>query len=256
MGWLFSPRCVPVRHELVRDLARRPELQLLQRYYYICNLGYALMLYAVGETWCYFNPVSAVSGVQLVIWGANVSTVCVYHSIWSARSFCHRFGTRRFATPIKPKQPVVSLVTFGDGQHQSSLCPARLSMDSGGGRSISTLRSSGSWRGSGSCGPKVAAGRNSPRPRQQAVQVFFHTAVYEWAGFWGRRGCNPLFRFFAVSSMPERENVTALRTSPSTLLQLVLTDHSVLRCPLGFDDEMPAVPKTENPGHKVARLRE
>jgi stearoyl-CoA desaturase (delta-9 desaturase) len=125
MGWLFSPRCVPVRHELVRDLARRPELQLLQRYYYICNLGYALMMYAVGETWCYFNPVSAVSGVQLVIWGSMISTVFVYHSIWSANSFCHRYGTRRFATPDQSRNNIlVSLVTFGDGWHHNHhFCP-------------------------------------------------------------------------------------------------------------------------------------
>jgi stearoyl-CoA desaturase (delta-9 desaturase) len=125
MGWLFSPRCVPVRHKLVRDLARYPELQLLQRYYYVCNLGYALLLYAIGETWRYFDPLSATSGVQLVIWGSFISTVFVYHSIWSANSFCHRYGTRRFATPDQSRNNIlVSLVTFGDGWHHNHhYCP-------------------------------------------------------------------------------------------------------------------------------------
>jgi stearoyl-CoA desaturase (delta-9 desaturase) len=120
MGWLFSPRCVPVRHELVRDLVRCPELRLLERYYYVCNLGYAFLLYAAGETWCYFDPLCPTSGLQLVIWGGILSTVFVYHSIWSANSFCHRYGTRRFATPDQSRNNIlVALVTFGDGWHHN-----------------------------------------------------------------------------------------------------------------------------------------
>jgi stearoyl-CoA desaturase (Delta-9 desaturase) len=125
MGWLFSPRCVPVRHELVRDLARYWELRLLQRYYYLVNLGFALLLYAVGEAWRNFDPSATTGGVQLVIWGSVVSTVCVYHSIWSANSFCHRYGTRRFATCDDSRNNiVVALLTFGDGWHHNHhYCP-------------------------------------------------------------------------------------------------------------------------------------
>ena len=125
MGWLFSPGCVPIRHRLVRDLARCPELQVLQRYCYVCIFAYALLLYAVGETWRYIQPLSPASGLQLVIWGSIVSTVCVYHCIWSANSFCHRFGTRRFATPDQSRNNIlVSLVTFGDGWHHNHhYCP-------------------------------------------------------------------------------------------------------------------------------------
>lgn len=125
MGWLFSPRCVPVRHELVRDLARYSELRLLERYYYIFSLAYVLLLYAVGEAWRHFDPSAGASGFQLVVWGGVVSTVCVYHSIWSANSFCHRFGTRRFATRDDSRNNIlVSLLTFGDGWHHNHhYCP-------------------------------------------------------------------------------------------------------------------------------------
>jgi stearoyl-CoA desaturase (Delta-9 desaturase) len=125
MGWLFSPRCVPVRHELVRDLERCPELWLLQRYYYVFNLAYALLLYGVGEAWRCFDPLAGTSGFQLLVWGGVVSTVCVYHSIWSANSFCHRYGTRRFATRDDSRNNiVVSLLTFGDGWHHNHhYCP-------------------------------------------------------------------------------------------------------------------------------------
>jgi stearoyl-CoA desaturase (Delta-9 desaturase) len=110
MGWLFSPRCVAVRHELVRDLQRCRELRLLQRYYYVFNLGYAFLLYGWGEAWHYFDPSAGISGFQLFVWGSVVSTVCVYHSIWSANSFCHRYGTRRFGYARRQPQQYSSLV--------------------------------------------------------------------------------------------------------------------------------------------------
>jgi stearoyl-CoA desaturase (delta-9 desaturase) len=125
MGWLFSPRCVRVRQDLVADLERVWELRLLERYYYLVNLGYALLLYSLGEAWCHFNPGAATSGFQLVVWGSVVSTVCVYHVIWSANSFCHRYGTRRFPTPDDSRNNfVVSLLTLGDGWHHNHhYCP-------------------------------------------------------------------------------------------------------------------------------------
>lgn len=120
MGWLFSPRCVRVRYRLVADLARFSELVLLERYSYAVNLGYALLLYLCGEVWCAFDRGAAASGFQFVVWGTVVSTVCVYHSIWSANSLCHRFGTRRYSTPDNSRNNfIVSLLTLGDGWHHN-----------------------------------------------------------------------------------------------------------------------------------------
>ncbi len=113
MGWLFSPRCVRARRELVRDLERLPELRSLDRRYYVVNLGYALLLWLLGEAWSDFDRHAMVSGAQLVVWGSVLSTVCVYHIIWSANSFCDRYGTRRFATPDNSRNNLlVSLLTL------------------------------------------------------------------------------------------------------------------------------------------------
>jgi stearoyl-CoA desaturase (delta-9 desaturase) len=120
-GWLFSPRCIPVREALVRDLARLPEMRFLENHYYIVVLGYALLLYIVGES----LRDHGTSGAQLVVWGSVVGTVFAYHAIWSANSFCHRFGTRRFPTKDDSRNNfLVALVTFGDGWHHNHhYCP-------------------------------------------------------------------------------------------------------------------------------------
>ena len=125
MGWLFSPRCVGVRRHLVADLARFRELVLLERYSYAVNLTYALVLYACGEAWRALYNAAGTNGLQFVVWGTVVSTVCVYHSVWSANSICHRYGSRRYATSDDSRNNfLVSLVTFGDGWHHNHhSCP-------------------------------------------------------------------------------------------------------------------------------------
>ena len=120
MGWLFSPRCITVRIDRVADLNRIPELRLLERYYYVVNFAYWGLLYLGGEIWRRANPEAGIDGLQLLVWGGVVSTVCVYHIIWSANSFCHRYGTRRFPTPDDSRNnAIVSLLTLGDGWHHN-----------------------------------------------------------------------------------------------------------------------------------------
>jgi len=120
MGWLLSPQCVPLRRSLVADLDRLPEMRWLERYYYVVSLGYALALFALGEAWRRIDPGAGTSGFQFVVWGSVVSTVCVYHIVWSTNSFCHRYGTRRFATPDDSRNNVVvALLTLGDGWHHN-----------------------------------------------------------------------------------------------------------------------------------------
>ncbi len=120
MGWLFSPYCVRVRHRLVSDLARFSELVLLERYSYVVNLAYALLLYILGELWRAADTSSGAKGFQFVVWGTVISTVCVYHAVWSANSFCHRYGSRRFETRDQSRNNFfVSLITLGDGWHHN-----------------------------------------------------------------------------------------------------------------------------------------
>ena len=125
MGWLFSPKCVGARLRLVTDLAGLWELVLLERYSWIVNLSYGLLLYLLGEAWRTCDPGSGANGFQLVVWGAIASKVWVYHSVWSANSICHRLGRRRYATRDNSRNNlIVALLTLGDGWHHNHhYCP-------------------------------------------------------------------------------------------------------------------------------------
>lgn len=125
MGWLLSPRCIVYRRELVRDLDRLPEMRWLERWCYALTLGYAGVLFLLGEAWQMLDPAAGTNGLQFVLWGSVLSTVVCYHAIWSANSIGHRFGTRRFATRDDSRNNfLVSLVTLGDGWHHNHhFCP-------------------------------------------------------------------------------------------------------------------------------------
>jgi stearoyl-CoA desaturase (delta-9 desaturase) len=103
MGWLFSTKCLPVRFNLVPDLRHIPEMRWLERNYYLVTLGYA-----------------GVRGLQLVVWGSVLSTVCCYHFVWSTNSVGHRFGTRRYPTSDDSRNNIlIALLTLGDGWHHN-----------------------------------------------------------------------------------------------------------------------------------------
>lgn len=120
MGWLFSSRNVSYRLRLVRDLSRLPELAALDRHYYLLHIGLAAALYVMGEALANFAPDWNCDGFQLVVWGICLSTVSVYHMVWSTNSVCHRFGSRRFDTPDDSRNnALVSLLVLGDGWHHN-----------------------------------------------------------------------------------------------------------------------------------------
>ena len=120
MGWLFSPRIIPVRHELVRNLARLPEIRLLQNYSFAVLLAYALVLYGLGAAWQLVDPGAGVSGLQLVVWGPVLGTVCVFHGVLALGSVAHRYGTRPFATPDDSRNNIaLGLLLLGEGWHNN-----------------------------------------------------------------------------------------------------------------------------------------
>ena len=59
-------------------------------------------------------------GLSLVVWGAAVRTVCIWHVTFSVNSICHYWGYRNYATPDNSRNnPIVGVLAFGEGWHNN-----------------------------------------------------------------------------------------------------------------------------------------
>lgn len=118
--WLFDATNQPTRMENVGDLARFPEMRVLDRYHHIVPVATAASLFALGTGFEHLWPGLHTSGWQLVVWGFAISTVALYHSTFAVNSVAHRFGRRRFATRDDSRNNwLVSLLTLGEGWHNN-----------------------------------------------------------------------------------------------------------------------------------------
>jgi stearoyl-CoA desaturase (Delta-9 desaturase) len=106
-GWFLSRANFATRRELVADLARYPELRLLDRFDALVPLALAGGLYAAG-------------GLQFVVWGFCISTVALWHATFTINSLAHRYGKRRYATRDDSRNNLwLALLTFGEGWHNN-----------------------------------------------------------------------------------------------------------------------------------------
>ena len=120
VGWVLAQGNFHTRHELVRDLARFPELRILDRFDSLVPLSLVPAFYAAGEFLAAFAPALGTSGPQLLVFGVCISTVLLYHMTFSINSIAHRFGSRRFETKDQSRNnPLLALFTFGEGWHNN-----------------------------------------------------------------------------------------------------------------------------------------
>jgi stearoyl-CoA desaturase (delta-9 desaturase) len=105
-GWFLAPANFRTRDGRVLDLARFPELRLLDRFDVAMPLLLAAALLAID--------------VQLFVWGFCVSTVALYHATFTINSLAHRYGSRRYATADDSRNNFwLALLTFGEGWHNN-----------------------------------------------------------------------------------------------------------------------------------------
>jgi stearoyl-CoA desaturase (delta-9 desaturase) len=119
-GWFLTQRNFHTDLSRVRDLAKYPELRLLDRYDTLVPVALGAALYAVGALLKNVAPQLGTSGGQLLIWGLFVSTVVLFHATVSINSLAHRIGWRRFDTNDDSRNNFwLALVTFGEGWHNN-----------------------------------------------------------------------------------------------------------------------------------------
>jgi stearoyl-CoA desaturase (delta-9 desaturase) len=107
MLWFLAGENVRALPERVRDLARYPELRLLERFDVAVPLALGASLFALG-------------GAQMFVWGFCVSTVALYHATFTINSLAHRYGSRRYPTRDDSRNNFwLALLTFGEGWHNN-----------------------------------------------------------------------------------------------------------------------------------------
>jgi stearoyl-CoA desaturase (delta-9 desaturase) len=104
--WFLAAANVRTRLDRVRDLARYPELRLIDRFDVAAPLVLGVILLSIS--------------IELFVWGFCVSTVALYHATFTINSLCHRYGSRRYATRDDSRNNWwLALLTFGEGWHNN-----------------------------------------------------------------------------------------------------------------------------------------
>lgn len=120
VGWLFSPQYRATNYNMVPDLAKFPELRLLDRFYVVPPILLAGGLVLFGEFLERYAAALHTSGIQTLVWGFFISTVLLYHATFCVNSVAHLFGSRRFNTKDNSRNSLlVALITLGEGWHNN-----------------------------------------------------------------------------------------------------------------------------------------
>jgi fatty-acid desaturase len=65
-------------------------------------------------------------GLSLLVWGAVLRTVVVWHLTWSVNSVTHIWGYRNYETPdVSRNNPIVALLSSGEGWHNNHHADSR-----------------------------------------------------------------------------------------------------------------------------------
>ena len=107
VGWIFSRQKSQADYSTVQDLAQYPELRWLDRHPYLpaAALGVACYLFA---------------GWPGLFVGFILSTVVLYHCVFSINSLAHVVGTQRYVTADESRNNWwLAIITLGEGWHNN-----------------------------------------------------------------------------------------------------------------------------------------
>jgi stearoyl-CoA desaturase (delta-9 desaturase) len=131
MGWLLRPntqrRDVAVYHRYAHDVLDDPFYMALEKYpftHLYIYLAHAALFFLVGLGVGWATTGLLMGGLQfglsLLVWGALVRTVIVWHITWTVNSLSHVFGYQTYATGEESRNNwFVALITVGEGWHNN-----------------------------------------------------------------------------------------------------------------------------------------
>lgn len=120
VGWVLCPEYSKTDEKTIRDFAKYPELQFLDRFHMIAPLLLMGTVIASGVLLEKYVPELHTNGLQMLVWGFCLSTSLLYHSTFTINSLAHIFGRRRFDTEDSSRNNLLlALITLGEGWHNN-----------------------------------------------------------------------------------------------------------------------------------------
>jgi len=113
VGWILSEEHETTPSSAIRDWSQYPELRWLDRNHWVPGVLLGVLCYLFG-VW------TGVGGWTCLVWGFVVSTVILYHAVFTVNSLCHLFGSRRYDTRDDSRNNLlIALITLGEGWHNN-----------------------------------------------------------------------------------------------------------------------------------------
>ena len=120
IGWITSKRNFPTDYSKVKDLAKFPELVLLNRFDTLIPILFAIAIWGFGWLLEIYAPGLGVTKWQLLTWGFFISTTALFHGTSCINSMAHLMGRRRFKTEDDSRNSfILAIITLGEGWHNN-----------------------------------------------------------------------------------------------------------------------------------------
>jgi len=120
VGWVFARANSPTRIALVPDLAKFPELRVIDRFDVLMPILLGTSCFGLGVLLQTYAPSLGTSGPQMLFWGFFLSTVILVNATFTINSLSHIYGKRRYETGDTSRNNwLLALLTFGEGWHNN-----------------------------------------------------------------------------------------------------------------------------------------
>ena len=121
LGWILGPDYETTRTDLVKDLAKYPELIWLNRHHLVPPVILAIVVTVLGGIVNGGSIAATFShGWSTLLIGFFLSRVLLYHGVFSVNSIMHRFGKPRYKTGDESKNSWwLALISMGEGWHNN-----------------------------------------------------------------------------------------------------------------------------------------
>jgi stearoyl-CoA desaturase (delta-9 desaturase) len=120
IGWILGPDYKETRYEMIKDLAKYPELRWLNKYNWFPGIVLAAIVLFTGNLVNGSGIFDFQAGASTLFIGFFLSTIVLYHGTFTINSLMHKIGGRRYATKDLSKNSIIlALVTLGEGWHNN-----------------------------------------------------------------------------------------------------------------------------------------